>query len=66
MSAGRRGRRAHDRGEIDFERIPAAVLDLPFDLVGHDLQMDLRPPAPARIESIVDELFLPLVRSYQD
>lgn len=58
--------RAHDRGEIDFERIPAAVLDLPFDLVRHDLLMDLKPPAPARIESIVDELFLPLLRSYQD
>ena len=57
--------RAHDRGEIDFERIPAAVLDLPFDLVRHDLLMDLKPPAPARIESIVDELFLPLVRNYQ-
>lgn len=73
MGGGRlrpRGRpiyqRAHDRGEIDFERIPGAVLDLPFDLVRHDLLMDLRPPAPARIESIVDELFLPLVRSYQE
>ena len=29
--------RAHDRGEIDLERIPAAVLDMPFDLVRHDL-----------------------------
>jgi len=73
MGSGRRrsrGRpiyqRAHDRGEIDFERIPAAVLDLPFDLVRHDLLMDLKPPAPARIESIVDELFLPLVRHYQE
>ena len=54
--------RAHDRGEIDLERIPAAVLDLPFDLVRHDLLMDLEPPKPARIQSIVDELFLPLVR----
>jgi AcrR family transcriptional regulator len=53
--------RAHARGEIDFERVPAAVLDLPFDLVRHDMLMDLKPPAPARIESIVDELFLPLL-----
>jgi AcrR family transcriptional regulator len=56
--------RASQRGEIDFERIPAAVLDLPFDLVRHDLLMDLRPPKPARIRSIVDELFLPLLRNY--
>ena len=57
--------RAHDRGEIDLERIPAAVLNLPFDLVRHDMLMDLRPPAPARIQSIVDELFLPLLREHQ-
>jgi AcrR family transcriptional regulator len=56
--------RAHERGEIDLERIPAAVLDLPFDLVRHDLLMDLEAPSPERIRSIVDELFVPLVRSY--
>ncbi|GAA0238963.1 TetR/AcrR family transcriptional regulator [Actinomadura nitritigenes] len=53
--------RAHDRGEIDLERIPPAVLAMPFDLVRHDLLMDLEPVRPARIRSIVDELFLPLV-----
>jgi AcrR family transcriptional regulator len=58
--------RAHDRGEIDLERIPPSVLALPFDLVRHDLLMDLKPLKPARIRSIVDELFLPLVRHYQD
>jgi AcrR family transcriptional regulator len=57
--------RAHDRGEIDLERIPAAVLNLPFDLVRHDLLMDLRPPEPARLQSIVDELFLPLLQEHQ-
>ena len=57
--------RAHDRGEIDLERIPAAVLNLPFDLTRHDLLMDLRPAEPARIQSIVDDLFLPLVRRHQ-
>jgi AcrR family transcriptional regulator len=54
-------RRAHDRGEIDLERIPAAVLTMPFDLVRHDLLMNLEPVKPARITSIVDEIFLPLV-----
>ncbi len=55
--------RAHDRGEIDLERIPPAVLAMPFDLVRHDLLMDLKPVQPPRIRSIVDELFLPLVQA---
>ncbi|WP_328457573.1 TetR/AcrR family transcriptional regulator [Amycolatopsis sp. NBC_00438] len=55
--------RAHQRGEIDLARIPAVVLEMPFELVRHDLLMDLEPPAPARIEAIVDDLFLPLVRA---
>jgi AcrR family transcriptional regulator len=57
--------RAHDRGELDLERIPSAVLAMPFDLVRHDLLMDLKPLKPARIQSIVDELVLPLVQSHQ-
>jgi len=58
-------RRAQDRGEIDLDRIPPAVLAMPFDLVRHDLLMSLKPLKPARIKSIVDELFLPLLQSYQ-
>lgn len=53
--------RAHDRGEIDLDRISSAVLAMPFDLVRHDLLMDFKPLKPARIQSIIDELFLPLV-----
>ncbi|CAK7286972.1 TetR/AcrR family transcriptional regulator [Streptomyces sp. RM1] len=56
--------RAHDRGEIDLERVPAAVLAMPFDLVRNDLLMDPKPLKPPRIQAIVDELFLPLVRMY--
>ena len=58
-------RRAHDRGEIDLDRIPPAVLAMPFDLVRHDLLMNLKSLRPARIDSIVDELFLPLLQSHQ-
>jgi hypothetical protein len=36
---------------------------MPFEIVRHDLLMDLEPLAPARIRSIVDELFLPLART---
>lgn len=57
--------RAHDRGEIDLERTPSAVLALPFDLVRHDLLMDLKPVPPARIRSIIDDLFLPLVDAHR-
>lgn len=57
-------RRAHDRGEINLERIPSDVLALPFDLVRHDLLIDLRAVPATRIGTIVDELFLPLVRAH--
>jgi AcrR family transcriptional regulator len=54
-------RRAHERGEIDLGVIPPGVLEMPFDLMRHDLLMTLRPPSPERITSIVDDMFLPLV-----
>jgi AcrR family transcriptional regulator len=57
--------RAHERGEINLDHIPPAVLAMPIDMVRHDLLMHLKPLKPARIKSIIDELFLPLVRSYQ-
>lgn len=57
--------RAHERGELDLRRTPKAVLELPFELVRHDLMMDLVPLKRARIRSIVDELFLPLVAPYR-
>jgi len=57
--------RAHDRGEIDLNRIPPAVLAMPFDLVRHDLFINLKPLRRKRIHSIIDELFLPLLKSYQ-
>lgn len=56
--------RAHNRGEIDLERLPAAVLDMPFELVRHDMLMDLKPLQPGRIQTIVDDLFWPLVKKH--
>ena len=38
---------------------------MPFDLVRHDLLMNLNPLRPKRIHSIIDELFLPLLQTYQ-
>ena len=54
-------RRAHERGEIDLDTIPADVLEMPFDLMRHDLLMRLEPLPAERITSIVDDMFLPLV-----
>jgi hypothetical protein len=42
-----------------------ATIAVPNDLVRYDLLMDLKPVEPARIRSIIDELFLPLVHSHQ-
>lgn len=53
-------RRAHDRGEIDLARVPGDVLELPFQLVRHDVLMTLRPVSAERIRSIVDDVFWPL------
>jgi AcrR family transcriptional regulator len=55
--------RAHERGEINLDRLPPAVRAMPFDLLRHDLLLTLKPVRPARIQSIVDELFLPLART---
>jgi AcrR family transcriptional regulator len=57
--------RAQERGEIDLDKIPAAVLALPFDLMRHDLLMTLKPVPPDRIVAIVDDLFLPLAAAYR-
>jgi AcrR family transcriptional regulator len=57
-------RRAHERGELDLDTIPAAVLTMPFDLMRHDLLMTLRPVPADRITAIVDDLFMPLLAAH--
>ena len=53
--------RAHERGEINLNRIPPAVLTMPFDLIRHDMLMTYQPIPPERVLAIVDDLFMPLV-----
>jgi len=53
--------RAHKRGEIDLDRIPPAILTMPFDLIRHDMLMTYQPIPPQRVLAIVDDLFMPLV-----
>ena len=59
-------RRAHERGELDLDTIPGAILAMPFDLMRHDLLMTLKPVPEERITSLVDDLFLPLVTAYRE
>lgn len=53
--------RAHDRGEIDLATVSPDVLAMPWDLIRHDMLLDMRPVRPARIRAVVDELFVPLL-----
>jgi AcrR family transcriptional regulator len=53
--------RAHERGEIDLDRIPPIILTMPFDLMRHDMLMTYKPITPERVLAIVDDLFMPLV-----
>ena len=53
--------RAHQRGEIDLDHIPPAILTMPFDLIRHDMLMTYQPIPPQRVLAIVDDLFMPLV-----
>ncbi|HEX4059708.1 MAG TPA: TetR-like C-terminal domain-containing protein [Streptosporangiaceae bacterium] len=53
--------RAHERGEVDLDRIPLVVLTMPFDLMRHDMLMTYKPIPAERILAIVDDLFMPLV-----
>jgi Tetracyclin repressor-like, C-terminal domain len=55
--------RAHERGEIDLDKTPHAILTMPFDLMRHDLLMTLKPLPEERVLEIVDELFMPLVEA---
>lgn len=53
--------RAVERGEVDPAKLTPRVLGVPFDLFRQELLMRLKPPPDDVIESIVDEVFMPLV-----
>ena len=55
-------RRAVERGEVDPARLTPRIAALPFDLVRLELLMTLKAVPLATIHSIVDEIFMPLVR----
>lgn len=53
--------RAVTRGEVDPTKLTPRVTGVPFDLYRHELLMTLSTVPDDVIESIVDEVFLPLV-----
>lgn len=55
--------RAQARGELPVVDIPPRILALPMDLFRHELLMTLRPVPDGTIAEIVDDVFLPLLRS---
>ncbi|MFC6887155.1 MULTISPECIES: TetR/AcrR family transcriptional regulator [Actinomadura] len=54
-------RRAVERGEIDGARLTPRITRLPYDLLRHEVLMNLEPMSPADIQEIVDTIFIPLV-----
>lgn len=54
--------RAVERGEADPAKLTPRVRGVAFDLYRHELLMTLKPVPDEVIASIIDEVFLPLVR----
>ncbi|CCB78233.1 MULTISPECIES: TetR/AcrR family transcriptional regulator [Streptomycetaceae] len=54
-------RRAVERGEIDGAKLTPRITRLPYDLLRHDVLMNLRPLSSSALEEIVDTVFIPLV-----
>jgi AcrR family transcriptional regulator len=54
-------RRAADRGEIPTADVGRRVMDLPGNLLRHEVLMTLAPVPESTILEIVDDVFLPLV-----
>ncbi|NED84690.1 TetR family transcriptional regulator, partial [Streptomyces sp. SID11233] len=53
--------RAVARGELPDVPRPARVLDLPFELMRHDMLMEMRALPEEKIVEIVDVVWLPLL-----
>lgn len=54
--------RAAARGEIPTADVPDRVLTAPINLLRHEMLLSRDPVDPATATSLVDEIFLPLVR----
>lgn len=57
--------RAVRRGDLPDAHWPPRIVNLPFDLLRHDLLMTLRAVPDAAIIEIVDQVWLPLLHTYR-
>ncbi|MEU7487068.1 TetR/AcrR family transcriptional regulator [Streptomyces sp. NPDC042319] len=54
--------RAVARGELPDEQRPSRIINLPFDLLRHDMLTTLRPVPDEAVTEIVDQVWLPLLK----
>jgi AcrR family transcriptional regulator len=54
--------RAVARGELGPVRLPPRVVQLPTDLIRHDVMLYGRPPGDAVVAEIVDDVLIPVLR----
>ena len=55
--------RAIESGEVTEAQLTPRIINLPFDLFRHEALMNLGPVPLDVLEEIIDDIFLPLVRS---
>lgn len=56
--------RAQQRGEINITGVPELVLNLPMELLRGRVLTNREPPSRQECESMVDDVYFPLLRSY--
>ncbi len=56
-------KRAAERGEVHLDKITPRIASLPIDLARHELLLTHTPVPETTIVEIVDDIFLPLVRT---
>ncbi|MFI1379870.1 TetR/AcrR family transcriptional regulator [Embleya sp. NPDC020886] len=54
-------RRAIERGEIDGSKLTPRIARLPYDLLRHEVLMNLEPMSSPDIREIVETIFIPLI-----
>jgi hypothetical protein len=54
--------RAAERSEIPTADIAPRIMNLPTDLLRHEILLSSEPVTDGTLEEIVDDVFLPLVR----
>ncbi|WP_019911996.1 TetR/AcrR family transcriptional regulator [Paenibacillus sp. HW567] len=55
--------RAEARGELSMDRISTRIMAMPVDLMRHEIFLSSETVSPETIREIIDELFLPLLRT---